>query len=62
MNVWVAWIAYHDALGAQLKEKSVKPENTPEDAAAWLIEYDEPQTKGGEAFLQSRQKTVSTLE
>jgi hypothetical protein len=50
--------AYHDALEALLKEKSVKPE----DAAAWLTEYDELQTKGAEAFLQSRQKTVNTLK
>ena len=50
--------AYHDALEALLKEKSVKPEDT----AAWLTEYDELQTKGAEAFLQSRQKTVNTLK
>jgi hypothetical protein len=50
--------AYHDALEAQLKEKSVKPEDT----AAWLTEYDELQAKGAEAFLQSRQKTVNTLK
>src|SRR5215475_5279207 len=50
--------AYHEALGAQLKEKSVKPEDT----TAWLTEYDELQTKGAEAFLQSRQKTVNTLK
>ena len=43
---------------ALLKEKSVKPEDT----AAWLTEYDELQTKGAEAFLQSRQKTVNTLK
>ena len=49
---------YHDALEALLKEKSVKPEDT----AAWLTEYDELQTKGAEAFLQSRQKTVNTLK
>jgi hypothetical protein len=50
--------AYHDALEALLKEKSVKPE----DSAAWLAQYDELQTKGAEAFLQSRQKTVNTLK
>ena len=50
--------AYHDALGAQLNEKSVKPE----DATAWLAEYDKLETKGAEAFLQSRQKTVNTLK
>jgi hypothetical protein len=50
--------AYHDAIEALLKEKSVKPEDT----AAWLTEYDELQTKGAEAFLQSRQKTVNTLK
>jgi len=50
--------AYHDALEALVKEKSVKPE----DAAVWLTEYDELQTKGAEAFLQSRQKTVNTLK
>ena len=50
--------AYHDALEALLKEKSVKPEDT----AAWLTEYDELQTKGAEAFLQSRQKTINTLK
>jgi len=50
--------AYHDALEALLKERSVKPE----DSAAWLTEYDELQTKGAEAFLQSRQKTVNTLK
>ena len=50
--------AYHDALEVLLKEKSVKPEDT----AAWLTEYDELQTKGGEAFLQSRQKSVATLK
>ena len=50
--------AYHDALGAQLKEKSVKPDDT----TAWLTEYDELQTEAAEAFLQSRQKTVNTLK
>src|SRR6266480_1930339 len=50
--------AYHDALEALLKEKSVKPE----DAAAWLAEYDDLQTKGAQAFLQSRQKSVTTLK
>jgi hypothetical protein len=50
--------AYHDALDALLKEKSVKPEDT----AAWLTEYDELQTKGAEAFLQSRQKSLTTLK
>jgi hypothetical protein len=50
--------AHHDAIEALLKEKSVKPEDT----AAWLTEYDELQTKGAEAFLQSRQKTVNTLK
>jgi hypothetical protein len=49
--------AYHDALEALLKEKPVKPEDT----AAWLTEYDELQTKGAQAFLQSRQKSVATL-
>ncbi len=50
--------AYHDAIEALLKEKSVKPE----DAAAWLAEYDDLQTKGAQAFLQSRQKSVTTLK
>lgn len=50
--------AYHDALEALLKEKSVKPEDT----AAWLTDYDDLQTKGAEGFLQSRQKTVNTLK
>ena len=50
--------AYHEALEALLKEKSVKPEDT----ATWLTEYDEVQTKGAETFLQSRQKTVNTLK
>jgi hypothetical protein len=49
---------YRDALETQLKEKSVKPEDT----AAWLTEYDELHTKGAEAFLQSRKKTVNTLK
>jgi hypothetical protein len=50
--------AYHDALEALLKERSVKPEDT----AAWLTEYDELQIKGADAFLQSRQKTIDTLK
>jgi hypothetical protein len=50
--------AYHDALEALLKEKSVKPE----DIAAWLAEYDELQIKGADAFLQSRKKSVTTLK
>jgi hypothetical protein len=50
--------AYHDALEALLKEKSVKPD----DAAAWLTEYDEVQTKSAQAFLQSRQKSLTTLK
>jgi len=50
--------AYHDALEAQLKEKSARPE----DIAAWMAEYDELQAKGAEEFLQSRQKSVVTLK
>jgi hypothetical protein len=50
--------AYHDALEALLKEKSVKPE----DIAAWMADYDELQAKGAEEFFQSRQKSVATLK
>lgn len=48
--------SYHDALEALLKEKS------PNEAAAWLAEYDGLQAEGAKKFLQSRQEMAATLK
>ena len=50
--------SYHDALEASLKEKSVKPD----EAAAWLAEYDGLQAEGAKTFLRSRQEMAATLK
>ena len=50
--------AYRDALAALLKEKAVKPD----EAAAWLAEYDSLQADGAKEYLQSRQKMGTTLK
>jgi hypothetical protein len=48
--------SYHDALEALLKEKA------PDEATAWLAEYDGLQDDGAKQFLKSRQEMAATLK